>query len=163
MSSTAPRVRPLAADAPRAPANGAAGQPSRRVPTGGPDSPLVPTDGPAARLVPVERGGRPVGAYLVTGTTARFTPVVDLDQVLSAALAAVTVTAAAVSLVAIRRRRPPVIGTVTMGPGGWVSLKGLPGPDLRASRSGGTGRRPLWARILRAQRLVVEPPARARR
>jgi hypothetical protein len=113
-----------------------------------------------AVLVPVSRSGRPVGAFLVIGATVRYRPVVDLDQVLSAGLAALAVTAVAASVVAGgRRRRSPAIGAVTMGPGGWVSLKGVTPPILRPARRAGrrSGRtRPLWARLLRARRLVVD-------
>jgi hypothetical protein len=38
-----------------------------------------------------------------------------------------------------------------MGPGGWVGLKGAALPPLRPAR-----RRPWWARLLRARRMVVE-------
>jgi hypothetical protein len=50
--------------------------------------------------------------------------------------------------VAVRRR--PAIGTVTMGPGGWVSLKRAGAPPLRSAP------RPWWAHVLKAHRLVVE-------
>ncbi|MEV6492718.1 hypothetical protein AB0M20_29475, partial [Actinoplanes sp. NPDC051633] len=63
--------------------------------------------------------------------------------------APVMVAAASVA-VAVRRR--PAIGTVTMGPGGWVSLKRTGSPPLRDG-----ARRPWWAHALRAHRLVVEP------
>ena len=47
--------------------------------------------------------------------------------------------------------RPPAVRTITMGPGGWVSFKGLKPPPLGP-------RRPWWAVLLRAQ-----PLHRARR
>ncbi len=42
--------------------------------------------------------------------------------------------------------RPAAPRTITMGPGGWVSFKGLGPPPVGA-------RRPWWAVLLRAQRL----------
>ena len=41
--------------------------------------------------------------------------------------------------------RPAAPRTITMGPGGWVSFKGLTPPPIRQ-------RRPWWAVLLRAQR-----------
>ena len=41
--------------------------------------------------------------------------------------------------------RPAAPKTITMGPGGWVSFKGLTPPPIRR-------RRPWWAVLLRAQR-----------
>jgi hypothetical protein len=49
---------------------------------------------------------------------------------------------------AARRRR--AIGAVTMGPGGWVSVKRSACPPLRDGSP-----RPWWARLLGAHRLVV--------
>ena len=43
--------------------------------------------------------------------------------------------------------RPAAPRTITMGPGGWVSFKGLPPPRVGP-------RRPWWAVLLRAQRLT---------
>ncbi|MFY1671504.1 hypothetical protein ACN27G_16250 [Plantactinospora sp. WMMB334] len=103
-------------------------------------------------LVPVVRGGsvpRPIGAWVLTHGTVRYRPAVDLREVLGAA-----VLVAAVTAVAVTRRRPPAVGAIRMGHGGWVSLKGVPAPALTA------GRRPWWARVLRARRLVVERPTR---
>jgi hypothetical protein len=42
--------------------------------------------------------------------------------------------------------RPARIGPITMGPGGWVSVKGARPPA-------DPGNRPWWARLLRAYRL----------
>ena len=42
--------------------------------------------------------------------------------------------------------RPARIGPITMGPGGWVSVKGARPPA-------DPGDRPLWAKLLRAYRL----------
>ncbi len=117
-----------------------------------PTGPVVEV--PGARpvtLVPVERRGHPVGAFVVTDGAACFHPAVDVDRIVYAGMAATVLTTSAVAL-AVARRRPPAIGAVSMGPGGWISLKGLPTPPLRA----GT-RRPWWAHLLRARRLVVDP------
>ncbi|MEV8509067.1 hypothetical protein AB0368_30115 [Actinoplanes sp. NPDC051475] len=68
-----------------------------------------------------------------------------------AALATAALASVAVSIgVALRRR--PAIGAVTMGPGGWISLKRTTRPPLRAART----ERPWWARALRARRLVED-------
>ncbi|MEQ4304687.1 hypothetical protein ABNF97_25460 [Plantactinospora sp. B6F1] len=97
-------------------------------------------------LVPVVRGGtRPIGAYVLAGGTARYRPAFDVREVLAA-----VVFAAAVTAVAASRRSGPSVGSIRMGPGGWVSLKGVPAPALTPTR------RPWWARVLRARRLVVE-------
>jgi hypothetical protein len=126
---------------------------SGAAPTGG--SPVgTPIELPGPRsvtLVPVHRDGHAVGAYVVCDGVVRYRPVVDLEQILSAALAAVAITALAAGLAAARRRGP-AIGAVTMGPGGWVSLKGVAAPTLRPSRAD----RPWWARLLRARRLMVD-------
>jgi len=101
-------------------------------------------------VVPVQQGERPVGAYLVRDEAACFRPVVDVTRLGLAALATVAVSAVAVSA-AVALRRRPAIGTVTMGPGGWVSLKRTGAPPLRDGSP-----RPWWAHVLRARRLVVE-------
>ena len=59
-----------------------------------------------------------------------------------------TVAVAAAAAVAARRR--PVIGTLTTGPGGWISLKGAGAPPLCDGSS-----RPWSAHAVRAHRLVV--------
>jgi hypothetical protein len=48
------------------------------------------------------------------------------------ALGVAAVIAVAVAL-ATGARRPPAISSVTMGPGGWVSLKGTALPPLRGT------------------------------
>ncbi|HLL65914.1 MAG TPA: hypothetical protein VK453_09205 [Micromonosporaceae bacterium] len=74
-----------------------------------------------------------------------------MTRIVAWSLVTTAVTTAAVA-VAITRRRAPAISTVTMGPGGWISLKGQPAPALRAD----TRDRPWWAHLLRARRLVPE-------
>ena len=49
--------------------------------------------------------------------------------------------------------RPAAPRTMTMGPGGWVSFKGLPAPRVGP-------RRPWWAVLLRARPLTSDGPAR---
>ena len=96
---------------------------------------------------PVRHGEREIGAYV----DGRFVPVVDVTTVALAALAAAAVAGAGLSAgLALRRR--PAIGTVTMGPGGWISLKRTARPPLRAASAA----RPWWAHLLRAHRLVEE-------
>ena len=99
-------------------------------------------------VIPVRRGEREIGAYVVGAQQVRYVPAVDMTAVLAAAVA----TAAVVSVgMAVRGR--PAIGTVSMGPGGWISLKRTSRPRLRAAPKAG---RPWWAHLLRAHRLVVE-------
>ncbi|WFE56692.1 hypothetical protein [Micromonospora sp. WMMD712] len=113
---------------------------------------VLPGAAPAA-VVPVARDGRPVGAFVLAGGRVRYRTLADPDRVLAAATGALAVglVTAAVAVVA-SRRRPPAIGTVRMGPGGWVSLRGVRAPALRP-----TGPRPWWAHVLRAHRLVIAP------
>lgn len=88
-------------------------------------------------LVPVVSGGekpRPIGAFVVAGGRVRYRPVLDVGELVAAALAAVTVVGAVVT---VTRRRAPVVGAIRMGHGGWVSLKGF-SPARRE-------RRPWWA------------------
>ena len=99
-------------------------------------------------VLPVHDGDLPEGAWIVGTDTAVFRPVVDVNRLAAAALAVAA--AAAVSAVVVTRRRP-AIGTVTMGPGGWISLKRTTRPALRSATP-----RPWWARLLRAHRMVVE-------
>ncbi|MFV2084429.1 hypothetical protein [Micromonospora sp. LOL_021] len=118
-------------------------------PQSGPFGPVIGTGGPdPAVLVPVSSGGRPLGAFVCAAGRVRYRPVVAADRIAAATVAVALVGAAAVAAVA--RRRPVAVGTVAMGPGGWVSFKGLPGP---APRVVADGRRPWWARLLRARRL----------
>jgi hypothetical protein len=104
-------------------------------------------------VVPVGRTdgrGRPVAVVIADGDGVRYRPVIDIERLAWCAVAASTIAAVAVVAHGATRRRP-AIGSISMGPGGWVSLKGAPLPPLRP-----TGRRPWWARLLRARRLVVE-------
>ena len=114
-------------------------------------------------VVPLVRAGRhgpePVGAYVLTSRGVRYRPAVDGRQATGlAALACATAAAVALGAVSSRRTR---VGPVTMGPGGWVSVRAAQPtwPSLRAARprSGRGAARPWWAHLLRARRLVVEP------
>lgn len=103
-------------------------------------------------VVPVGRAdgcGRPVAVVIADHDGVRYRPVVDIERLAWCAVTASALAAAAVVAAGAARRRP-AIGSVSMGPGGWVSLKGAPLPPLRPAE-----RRPWWARLLRARRLVV--------
>jgi hypothetical protein len=106
---------------------------------------------PPTGVIPVCRGTRTIGAYVTEPHGTRYVPAVDVTSVVVAALGTAALATAAVSIgLAVRRR--PAIGTVTMGPGGWISLKRTARPPLRSARAD----RPWWAHLLRARRLVVE-------
>ena len=101
----------------------------------------------AVVLTPVRVGDREIGAYVSGPDGVRYVPAVDVSGIVDAALGATVVVAlAAAAGVALRRR--PAIGTVTMGPGGWVSLKRTAGCAPRSAEN-----RPWWARLLGANRL----------
>jgi hypothetical protein len=103
-------------------------------------------------LMAVRAGKREIGTYAVGPDTTTFVPAVDVTAIVLAAMAAATASVVAVAVgVALRRR--PAIGTVTMGPGGWISLKRSSRPPLRAAPAAA---RPWWAHLLRARRLTVE-------
>ncbi|GAA3783835.1 hypothetical protein [Micromonospora maritima] len=116
----------------------------------GPVGPVLELPGtPGAALVPVTCSGRPVGAFVLADGRIRYRRVVDPDQLVAAATGAFAVAALTAAVALWSRRRPPAVGTVTMGPGGWLSLRNTPTPHPR-SRS---GPRPWWARLLRAHPL----------
>ncbi|MFJ8206327.1 hypothetical protein [Micromonospora chalcea] len=143
---TGPAVAPVPRPAPPQ----AAPPPTTPTPTpAGPVGPVLELPGDAA-LVPVHRDGRPVGVFVAAGGRVRYRRVVEPDQLVAAATGAFAVAALTAAVAVWSRRRPPSVGTVTMGPGGWVSLRGLPAPRLRPDD------RPRWARVLRARRLVVD-------
>jgi hypothetical protein len=96
-------------------------------------------------LLPVRRGRRITGVFVARDGRIVYRPAFEADHVLAAA-----VLLAGAAAVAVLRGRP-AIGRVSMGPGGWVSVKGAPLPQLR----GAEGRRPWWARLLSAHRLVA--------
>jgi hypothetical protein len=101
-------------------------------------------------LTPVRQGDREIGAYSAGPGGVTFVPAVDVTRVVLSSLGAAVAMTIAISVAAAVRRRP-AIGAVTMGPGGWVSLKKTGAPPLRSGAP-----RPWWAHVLRAHRLVVE-------
>jgi hypothetical protein len=103
-------------------------------------------------VVPIRNGKRTIGAYIVSRGSARFEPATDVTPIAVTALGVAAIIGVAVAL-ATAARRPPAIRSVTMGPGGWVSLKGTVLPPLRDA---GMSARPWWARALGARRLVVQ-------
>jgi hypothetical protein len=103
-------------------------------------------------LVTVRAGRREIGTYAVSTDRTTFIPAVDVTAIVLASLATVALTATAVAA-AVAVRRQPAVGAVTMGPGGWVSVKRGSCPSLRA---GSSQPRPWWAHALRAHRLVVQ-------
>ncbi len=100
-------------------------------------------------------GGRPLGAFVVRNGKVRWHPVVDATRV-------VTTAELVVGAVLVARRlaaRPSgAKATVSMGPGGWVSMKGgsmAVRPARRMWRrqpavAAPARRRPWWARLLAA-------------
>jgi hypothetical protein len=126
-------------------------------------SPLHERDG--VTLVTATRSGtrrngtvtaRPVGAFVVRDGTVCWRPAVDVTRLLTAA----EVVVGAV-LVAHRLSRRPSTpkAHVTMGPGGWVSMKGGTVAVRESRRPFGRPRpvdarpcerRPLWARAISA-------------
>jgi hypothetical protein len=112
---------------------------------------VPPVDASDAVVVPLtRRDGRPVGVVIVDQDGARYRPVVDIERMAWCAVVAAGL-AGAVALAATSIRRRPAIGSISMGPGGWVSVKGAALPPLRPQTT-----RPLWARLLRARRLVIQ-------
>ncbi len=104
---------------------------------------------PPAALVPVIRDGRPVGVFVSSFGSVRYRPLPDPDRLLVATAAVLAVGLVTTGVAVLGRRRPPAVGTLTMGPGGWVSFRGVRTPAPRAHR-------PWWARLLGARRLVVQ-------
>ncbi|GAA4607404.1 hypothetical protein BJY16_006318 [Actinoplanes octamycinicus] len=99
-------------------------------------------------VLPVTDKDRPVGAWIIDADTAVFRPVVDVTRLAGAALAAAGAITVAVAVTAVTARRRPMIGAVTMGPGGWVSVKRAGRPRLRSAEQ-----RPWWAHLIGAHRL----------
>ncbi|MCM4085180.1 hypothetical protein [Paractinoplanes hotanensis] len=102
-------------------------------------------------VVPISHGRRTVGAYVMTPEGIRFQSAVDVTRIVVTALTAAALTGVTIAM-AVAVRRPPAIRSVAMGPGGWISLKGMPVPPMRRAAPA----RPWWARVLRARRLVAE-------
>ncbi len=108
--------------------------------------------GPTAEMA----GARPLGAFEVRDGRVRWHPVVDVTRVVTTA----EVVLGAVVVASRLAGRPPAAhARVTMGPGGWVSLKSGSvslRPARRAwrrTRPTASARRPWWARLLAATAL----------
>jgi hypothetical protein len=106
-------------------------------------------------------GNRAVGAFVVRNGKVRWRPAVDVTKVITTAEVVVGGVLVARQLV---RRPSGAKALVTMGPGGWVSMKGgamSVRPANRAwiarrrpaARPAAPGRRPWWARLLSAKAL----------
>ncbi|MFF5289456.1 hypothetical protein [Paractinoplanes globisporus] len=106
------------------------------------------TPAPAVSVIPVRDGEREVGAWIVGPEAASFRPVVDVTRLAGAVLATAGAVLVATAVTAAATRHRPAIGAVTMGPGGWVSVKRAGCPPLRTR-----AHRPWWARVLRAERI----------
>lgn len=104
-------------------------------------------------------GRRPMGAFVLRDGRVRWHPVVDVTRVLTTAEIMIGGVLIARHLAA---RPSAAKAAVTMGPGGWVSMKGgvmAVRPAQRAWRrtrpteTGPLPRRPWWARLLAATTL----------
>jgi len=103
-------------------------------------------------------GGRPMGAFVIRNGKVRWHPVVDVTRVLTTAEIVVGAVLVARHLAA---RPSGAKAAVSMGPGGWVSMKGgamavRPARRLWSRQpvaSAPAGRRPWWARLLAATTL----------
>lgn len=100
-------------------------------------------------------GGRPVGAFVIRDGVVRWQPAVDVNRLL---VAAEMVLGAVLVAERLARRPAGPKAAVTMGPGGWVSMKGgsmavRPARRLwrRLPAAGPPTRRPFWAKLLSAK------------
>jgi hypothetical protein len=101
-------------------------------------------------------GARPVGAYAIVDGRVRWHPAVDVTRVVTTA----ELVAGAVLITHhLTRRASAPKAAVTMGPGGWVSMKGgtvavrpvrRPWGRPRAVPVMHQDRAPLWARVISA-------------
>ncbi|MEV0132113.1 hypothetical protein AB0H83_27065 [Dactylosporangium sp. NPDC050688] len=119
--------------------------------------PTVTAAGGTVLIPVVERHAdwsRPLGAVAVRGDgTVCFVPVVDPQRLAWCAVAGLAAAAAVVAAGTAARRSGASVGAVSMGPGGWLSVKGAAPAHLLPRRR---TPRPWWARLIRAHRLVVE-------
>lgn len=156
------------------------GRPVAGIPPGGsgavPPTSAAPPVSAGPVIVAVTDGDRTIGAWIVDSVGVTYRPVVDLTRLAATVLAATGAVAVAISVAAActANRRRPSIGSVTMGPGGWVSVKRTPAPRLRSAApaprrsalvvprrsaaasprvSATAEHRPWWAHLLGAHRL----------
>jgi hypothetical protein len=112
---------------------------------------------PRGTAAGAERTMRPIGAYVVRDGDVRWRPAIDLTRLLTTAE---LVIGAVVVANRLARRPSGPKAVVTMGPGGWVSMKGgqlgvRPGsrPWARPRQVTSTQpppSAPVWARVLSA-------------
>jgi hypothetical protein len=114
------------------------------------------SDKPGPRLE--TSGSHPLGAFVIEKGRVRWRPAVDATRLLTTAE---LVLGAVLVAHGLARRPSPPRAHVTMGAGGWVSMKGGSVAVRPASRpwgrprplvgaSGAATRRPVWARLLAA-------------
>jgi hypothetical protein len=111
---------------------------------------LLPDEpAPFSAVIPVTRsdrcGTRTVGVFDLTGPSVRWRPAIDAQRLAERGQALAALGCATAVVVVLTRgwvARRPVVGPVSMGPGGWLSVRG----DVAR-------RRPVWARLLRARRV----------
>ena len=107
----------------------------------------------------VRRGDRVVGAFAADERgRLRWHPVVDVEGLVTRGVVLVGVGLVSVCA-AVAARRRPAVQNVSMGPGGWVSVRS-PGP-VRA-RTASARHRPWWAHLLRARPLRPVPSSPVR-
>ncbi len=110
----------------------------------------IPTAVPTTSVVPVSRGSGPssrvLGVVLTDRDGCRWQRTSDVDRLVTVATLTGGAVAATALVAAAVRRPSPHVDRITMGPGGWVSLKGTSVPRPRT-------RRPWWAVLLRARPL----------
>jgi hypothetical protein len=123
--------------------------------------------GTTATVLPVKRqecdSARTVGVYEATPDGLRWHPAIDAQRLAERGQVVGAVAALAVTVGWVARgwaQGRPAVGRVTMGPGGWISVRvprgGSGRRDVRPHEAG----RPLWARLTHADRLVVAQPGR---
>lgn len=98
---------------------------------------------------PSRRGSRMIGAYVRDGGNVRYQPAVDVERLVLGVVAV----AGAAAVLGSALHRTPAVGPVSMGPGGWLSVRGRRRPRVRGAAPAS---RPWWAHVLRAHRLVPE-------
>lgn len=118
-------------------------------------------------VLPVTRqerqGVRTVGVYETTFDGLRWHPAVDAQLLAERgqALAALSALAGIIGWVARGwAQGRPAVGRVTMGPGGWISVRVPRTGSGRRGIAPHQAGRPLWARLTHADRLVVARPGR---